>query len=375
MSADKKWLRKPLVSILVIMSLSFQSFVFACTGITLTARDGSVVYGRTLEWGQFSMKSRVMITPRNYEFAGTTPEGKNTGHKWTAKYGIVGIELLESDILADAMNESGLTMGLFYHPGFAEYKEYDPSKATDSITLVDLIPYVLGQCKSIQCAREALTEVEVVAVVNPDFGFPPPGHAIITAPSGEAIVVEFLEGETVIFEAPLGVITNSPTYDWHMTNLRNYLNLSAVALPGKSIDDLDFTPLGGGSGMIGLPGDYTPPSRFVRAVAFSQTARPTSDGPETIYEVFRILDNFNLPLGSAEGSDASDGKIDERSATIWTTAHDTKNTVMYFHTQHNRRVQKVDLSKIDFASMNEIQRISFGEKEQDIKDVTPKAVN
>ncbi|MFZ0725270.1 MAG: linear amide C-N hydrolase [Desulfobacterales bacterium] len=98
---------------------------------------------------------------------------------------------------------------------------------------------------------------------------------------------------------PLGVITNSPSFDWHMTNLRNYINLSAVALPTKKIEDLDFAPLGGGSGMIGLPGDFTPPSRFVRAIAWSQTTRPMEKSDEAIYDLFRIRDNFNVPLGAA----------------------------------------------------------------------------
>ena len=289
----------------------------ACTGITLRAEDGAVVYGRTLEWGQFSMKSRVMIIPRGYRFGGTTPDGKGQGHQWTAKFGIVGIELLEDDILADAMNEQGLTLGLFYHPGFAQYAEYNPDRADKSLSLVDLAHYVLGQCETVSEARAALSRIGVVGVEHPEFGFPPPGHAIITEPSGKAIVVEFLNGKTVIYDAPLGVITNSPTYDWHMTNLRNYINLSPIALPSKKIEDLDFAPLGGGSGMIGLPGDFTPPSRFVRAVAFSKTARQTADGPETVYELFRILDSFNVPLGAAEGSDdAEEGAFNERSATI-----------------------------------------------------------
>lgn len=366
---------KTVTKLLTALALSFAIAVqatLACTGITLRAEDGAVVYGRTLEWGQFAMKSRVMIVPRGYPFGGTTPEGHGKGHQWTTKYGIAGIELLEDDIFADAMNEEGLTLGLFYHPGFADYAEYNPDRASESISLVDLAPYILGQCATIAEARAALEKVDVVGVVHPEFGFPPPGHVIITEPSGKAIVVEFLEGKTVIFDAPLGVITNSPTYDWHMTNLRNYINLSPIAIPTKKVEELDFAPLGGGSGMIGLPGDFTPPSRFVRAVAFSKTARKTADGPETVYELFRILDSFNVPLGAAEGSDdAEDGAFNERSATIWTTAHDMKNRVMYFHTQHNRRVQMVDLSKIAFGDFKEIKRVSFGEKTQDIKDITP----
>ena len=123
--------------------------------------------------------------------------------------------------------------------------------------------------------------------------------------------------------------------------------------------------------MIGLPGDFTPPSRFVRAVAFTATARPTDAGPETMYEVFRILDNFNLPLGSAEG----EGNVTTegmRSSTIWTTAYDTKNLILQYHTQHNRRIRQVDLKAIDFAKPERLIRLPLDKgKKQDIEDVTP----
>jgi choloylglycine hydrolase len=194
---------------------------------------------------------------------------------------------------------------------------------------------------------------------------------LVTEPSGKAMVIEYLKGELTIFDAPLGVITNAPTYDWHEINLRNYINLSPSALPGKKIEQLDFKPLGGGSGMIGLPGDFTPPSRFVRAVAFSQTARPTPNGEETVYELFRILDNFNVPLGAAEGEGEAKTK-GMRSSTIWTTVWDTKNKVLYYHTQNNRRVRKVDFSKIDFDSARASVRFPLDKvREQDIEDVTP----
>ena len=134
-------------------------------------------------------------------------------------------------------------------------------------------------------------------------------------------------------------------------NLRNFINLSATALPAIKIENIDFAPLGAGSGMIGLPGDNTPPSRFVRAVASSQTARKTATGDETIYEIMRILDNFNLPLGAAEGSALKGDRSDMRSSTIWTSVSDTRNLVFYYHTQHNRRVRAIELGKIDFGSL------------------------
>ena len=159
-----------------------------------------------------------------------------------------------------------------------------------------------------------------------------------------------------------------------MTNLRNYINLSASALPDKKIEDLDFTPLGVGSGMIGLPGDFTPPSRLVRAVAWTQTARTTPTPTETVYELFRILDNFNVPLAATEkGSNGKDSNPGMRSSTEWTTAWDLSNRVLYYHTQNNRRVRALKFSEIDFANLgNDIIHMPLDEvKEQDIKYIIP----
>ncbi len=358
-----------IVAALFIISWVNQE-VLACTGITLKAKDGAVVYGRTMEWGTFDLKSRLVIIPRGSEFTSHTPDQK-PGMTWKAKVGVVGLDAVKKDLILDGMNEKGLTVGAFYHPGYAEYPKYDAARAAESMSPTDVGLYLLSTCATIEEARTAITKVRVVAVVEPEIGIAPPLHFLVTEPSGKAIVMEYLKGELKIFDAPLGVITNAPSYDWHETNLRNYVNLSAVSLPGKKIEDLDFKPLGGGSGMIGLPGDFTPPSRFVRAVAFSKSARITATGGETIYELFRILDNFNVPLGAAEG-EGEDRSQGMRSSTNWTTGYDTKNRVMYYHTQHNRRVRKVEFDKIDFANRTELLHLPLDKaSRQDFEDITP----
>jgi choloylglycine hydrolase len=364
---------KQLIALLAAMAtFAMTPVADACTGITLKAKDGAVVFGRTMEWGTFDLLSQVVIFPRGQQFKGHTPDHK-PGLTWKGQFGFVGLDApaMGEGLILDGMNEKGLAVNGFYLPGFTEYQAYDPAKSSVSIGPGDVIPYLLSTTATVDEAKAALAKVRVTPVVAPSLGFAPPGHFIVTEPSGKAIVIEYVKGELVISDAPLGVITNAPNYDWHITNLRNYLNLSKVALPSKRIEEMDFAPLGGGSGMIGLPGDNTPPSRFDRAVAFSQTARPTPTGQETVYELFRILDNFNLPLGSAEGEGEAKNK-DMRSSNIWTTVYDTKNKALYYHTQHNRRVRTVAMSKIDFASLREQVLIPLDKvKSQDIEDVTP----
>jgi len=343
--------------------------IHACTGIRLIATNESVIYGRTMEWGAFDPNSRVSIIPRGYSFTGLTPDGEN-GKRWEAKYGVVGLDMMGRDFLVDGMNEKSLAVGLFYDPGFTNYPSYEKDKAGNSITAVDVVNFILTQFATLEEVRQGMSQVRVVPVVEETLRIPIYAHWMVTNPEGKSIVIEFIDGEMKIFDNPLGVITNSPTFDWHMINLRNYLTLSAVDLPDKKMEGIDFAPLGSGSGMIGLPGDFTPPSRFVRAVAWTQTARPTGTSAETVYEVFRILDNFNVPV-HPDGGDMTKGM---RSSTDWTTAWDLSERVLYYHTKDNRRVRALYLEELDFSKLgNDILHLSLdNNKKQDIEDITPK---
>jgi choloylglycine hydrolase len=366
-----KLIVSPVTSLIVLLGLF--AAANACTGIMLKAKDNTVVYGRTMEWGAFDLNSRVAIVPRGYSFTGQTPDGF-IGRQWKTKYGFVAIDILEKEIFGDAMNEKGLAIGAFYQPGFASYMKYDKAKAADTISAVDLGAYVLGNFATVDEVAGGIKKIRVVGLVLKEIGIEVPLHWMVVDKTGKSIVIEYLNGELQIFDNPLGVITNSPEYHWHMTNLRNHVNLSAVAMPAMKLEDIDFHPLGAGSGMIGLPGDYTPPSRFVRAVAWTQTARPTETSGETIYEVLRILDGFNLPLGSAEGSGQANKLLEGmRSSTIWTSAWDLNEGILYYHTQHNRRVRKLRMTELDFSkNPDKIVRLPLDkEKKQDYEDITP----
>lgn len=364
------------ITLLGILSFLFigNSDAIACTGIRLKAKDGGVVYARTMEWGAFDLHSRVALIPNGYAFTGLTPDSSK-GKIFTVKYGIVALDMLGKDYIADGMNEKGLAVGLFYHPGYAKYPEYDKANAANCISAQDVSAYILSQFSNIKEVKEGMQKITVVGVVEKAIGIVVDAHWMITDNSGVSIVIEFTEGKLRIHDAPLGVITNAPNYDWHMTNLSNYLNLSMFSLEPRNLSGVKFAPTGAGSGMIGLPGDNTPPSRFVRAVTWTQSARKVDNAKEGISEAFRILDNFNLPLGpdGAEGSGAGQNMDIMRSSTIWTTAWNLTDMTLNFHTQHNRRVRSINIKEINFSKIgNEIVHIKFDEKkEQDILDITP----
>lgn len=322
----------------------------ACTSFALVAEDGTLVYGRTMEWGAFDLHSRLTIVPRASKFTGETPDGK-PGVKWTGTYGVVALDAVGKDILTDGMNEKGLVVGALYFPGFAEFQPYDPARAGTALSSVQLPAWILSQFKTVDEVKAALGGITLVAVPLPELhNQPAPMHWTVMDASGKGIVIEYTRDGLRVHDNPLHVLTNAPAFDWHMTNLRNFIGLSAFGKPAVSIGGVKLTPLGAGSGFIGLPGDFTPPSRFVRAVAFTQTARKTADGPETVYEALRILDTFNVPLPAAGSPDIDPlQQQDMRSSTIWSSVADTRNLVYYYHTQNNRQVRKIDLKAIDFS--------------------------
>jgi len=359
------------IALVAVLAISSFNQTQACTGIRLIAEDGGVIFGRTLEWSAFDINTRVGVVPRGYKFTGLTPDGKK-GMEYTAKYGFVGLDFLDHDLYIDGMNEAGLTTAFFYHLGHAVYNTYEPANASNTISAQELNNYMLSKFATISEVKEGLKDLTVVGVIEEKLGFELPLHWMITDKSGESIVLEYRDGELKVFENPLGIVTNAPEYDWHMTNLRNYIGLSENAHTAKVINGVTFKPTGAGSGMLGLPGDNTPASRFVRLAAWGQTVRPTETASETSYELFRILDNFNLPLGPDGGEGASgeneDGQM--RSSTLWTSGWNSADMTLTFHTQHNRRLRMIDLNKINFEKGKEIKHITVDEtKEEDIKEL------
>jgi choloylglycine hydrolase len=117
--------------------------------------------------------------------------------------------------------------------------------------------------------------------------------------AGNSIVIEYLEGKVRVFDDPLGVMSNSPSFDWHMTNLRNYVNFSMTNVPPVKLGSVTLQPFGQGSGMLGMPEDFTPPSRFVRALAFSQSVPPSAGGRDAVLQAFHVLNQFDIPKGAA----------------------------------------------------------------------------
>jgi choloylglycine hydrolase len=332
----------------------------ACTGIFLSADDGTFVHARTLEFG-IDLHSEIMMVPRGYARTGTTPDGKE-GLKWKAKYASVGMNGVGLPVLFDGVNEKGLAAGTFYFPTSAGYMPYAPGDAGKTIAQWEVGSWILENFASVDDVRAGIGDVVVPSVVFAGWGFAPEAHYIVHDSTGKSVVIEYVGGKLVVYDAPLGVITNSPAFDWQMTNLRNYINFSMTNAPPVKLGSVVLKPFGQGTGMLGMPGDFTPPSRFVRAVAFSQSVLPSKTGHDAVIEVFHILNQFDIPKGAAREDEKDEHGNVVADYTLWTSAVDLKSKQYFFRTYENSAIRRVDLMKMDLDAKDIIKMPITGDE-------------
>ncbi len=321
----------------------------ACTGITLEAGDGSHILARTIEWGGSDLHSNYVIVPRGYTQSSILPGDTGsikTGMSFSAQYGYVGLAVEQKEFVAEGLNEVGLSAGLFYFPNYGKYEQFNPDLKNSTISDLQLVSYILGTCKTIDDVKHAITQEIHIVAIDPRASTV---HWRFADVQGHQIVLEIIDGTPRFYDNKLGVLTNSPDFNWQMTNLNNYVNLHPGSSGSRSIGSLQMSPFGAGSGFLGIPGDVTPPSRFIRA-AFYQTSSPKLQTAwQTVKQCFQILNNFDIPIGI----EFEQGQIpaDIPSATQWTSATDITNKMIYYRTMNNSTIRCIDLKEINFNTV------------------------
>lgn len=327
---------------------------FACTGIALKASDGSRIVARTVEWAASPMQCGYVVVPRGYAQQSLTPEGQD-GLRFTSKYGYVGIWTEYEAIVVEGVNEKGLSAGLFFFPNYGKYPDF--SSADKAVTLSDmqLVSWALSQFSTIDEIKAAISGVKVTGLDSRIGSV----HWRFSEPGGRIVVLEFTDGEPHFYENPLGVLTNSPGFEWQMLNLNNYVNLQPGSVSANRLmEGVVLNQFGGNSAMLGLPGDFTPPSRFVRAAFFQSSTPEWPTGFDTVCQAFHILNNFDVPVGVQRGKSnvSSDGTQDYnpanlQSATQFTSATDLNALRFYYRTAWNSNIRCIDLKSIDFRKV------------------------
>lgn len=329
-----------LLAVTAAASLGLAPPVVACTSFLLPTSDGASVYGRTMEFG-FELDSEVVVLPRDYTFTSEVPDGK--GLEWQGKYGVVGLDALQQPIVADGMNEKGLTGGILYFPGYAEYSELDAAAPNTALAPWEVLTWALTSFATVDEVKSAVADISVVAISEPSLGMVPPFHYTFHDETGASLVVEPVDGTLKVYENPVGVMTNSPGFEWHLTNLRNYVKLSPVNAEPMEIFGEEVASFGQGSGLLGIPGDPTPPSRFIRALGYTASVEPQPSGIESVRLAEHILNNFDIPIGFVKPAEANEAP----DYTQWSAIADLKNRQYYVKTYNDQVLRSVDLMSFD----------------------------
>lgn len=357
--------RNHLVCLIVIFCCSFTS-AWACTDFRLTAKDGTVVITRSLEFAE-DLQSNLLTSPRGRHFINTTDTGK-TALAWDAKYGYVFLDGLNTGVAIEGMNEQGLAVEALYLPGETQYQTVTPGQEAHALSYLHFGDWLLGNFKTIAEVKAALPGVVVYAQKIPqakDMIFPL--HYSIFDSTGKGIIVEFIAGKMKIYDNQVGILTNSPTYDWHITNLRNYVNLMPTT-PQPVIDNnITFYATGQGAGMHGLPGDTSPPSRFIKIAALLNTVITPNNAEETINLAQHIINNVDIPLGFVRSG--KDINTSSNESTWWIVFKDLTHKIFYYRTYGDLTLRAVDLNKINLTAGAPQLKMSLLSK-QYVMDVT-----
>ena len=329
----------------LITCLALVQSADACTGITLKSQDGATIVARTIDWSGTEMNNIYSIVPRGHTQQSLLPDGKMGGLQFISLYGYVGMAVEQPEFVVDGTNEAGLSAALFYFPNYGEYKPY--SEADKDISLADfqVVSWILSRFSTIDQVKEAINNVRIINI-DPSASTV---HWRITEPSGRQVVMEIVDGIPHFYENEIGVLANSPGFQWHMTNLNNYVNLHPGGAGPTDFGPITLRAFGSGSGFLGIPGDFTPPSRFVRAAFFKTYSLEQPTAYDTMQQAFHILNNFDVPLGVQFPVGRAPNNMP--SATQWTVATDLKNMTIYYHTMYNRTIRSLDMKSIDFATV------------------------
>lgn len=361
-----QWISLMLV-VMIIGLATGQPTASACSFLRITAKDGALVTGRTMEFGA-DLKPAWSVTPRGKTFASPAPEGR-TGLTWNVRHGYVAVDIFgDTNMVVDGMNEKGLVVSGLWYENDMQWSELPKDPNVPVLANGMVVSWLLGNFATTAEVAHAVKTNPVCAVAVPQMGMAPPLHLAVQDANGGSIVIEWDRGIVNIYENPLGIMTNAPNFPYMLTNLRNYAGLNAEQIAAKQYDGLQIVPTGHGAGMFGLPGDITPPSRFVRLAVLRQYADQASDAAGAVKLARHLLNTVYIPRGTVLDRNAA-GDVTASESTQWTAYYDLTNRVVFFQTYDNSTLRKVDMKAIDFGAINH-KAINLSDDAETIIDVT-----
>ena len=300
-----------------------------CTAVTYETKD--FYFGRTLDY-EHSYSEEVTVMPRNFPLA-----FRDMG-TWETHYAMIGMAHVLNDypLYFDAVNEKGLAMAGLNFVGYADYKAPVPGK--DNVASFEFIPWILSRCATV---KEAKALLQSINLTDTSFSqtLPPSELHWIIADHDEAITVESVKEGIRVYPNPPGVLTNNPPFDEQLFQLNNFMHLSPRPPRNRFSDALDLRAYSRGMGALGLPGDLSSQSRFVRAAFVKLNSTSGMTESESVSQFFHILEAVAQPRGCC---DLGNGQYE---TTIYASCCNTDKGIYYYTTYDNHQITAVNMHK------------------------------
>ncbi len=302
-----------------------------CTAITYKTKD--FYFGRTLDY-EHSYSEEVTLLPRNFPlpFRHEKPLHRH--------FALLGMALTVQDypLYFDGINEKGLCMAGLNFVGYARYEK--PGAGQENVAQFELIPWILGQCATVKEAKKRLDNLNITDTAFSD-SLPPAQLHWLIADREEAATVEAVAGGLRIYQNPVGVLTNNPEFNDQLFNLNNYMHLSPKPPENRFSPSLDLKPYSRGMGAMGLPGDLSSASRFVRAAFTKMNALCAGGERESVSQFFHILGAVEQTRGCCQ-TEGGDYEL-----TQYTSCCNATRGIYYYTTYENRQITAVDMHRED----------------------------
>jgi len=319
-----------------------------CEEFFMHSKDGGVTVGRSLEF-VYPLDCGIMTFPKGSIRQADVPEGyKGKPTTWKSKYSVACASLVTGiDLCGDGMNSEGLSFSaLVLQRTVYDYQDQDTSFVISNLRLGN---WILDNFRSTSEVRHAIEKGDMPMVFNLNVqGMELPLHYSIVDSTGDAIVIEYLKDGRKIHNNTIHVLTNDPPFDYHMENIKNYMHLSKYNTPYSKLGDVNLESIGLGNGLLGLPGDLSPPSRFVKVAHYLHFANDPQ--VETTREAtnlaFHILNAMDIPKGVDAVKSEKSFYPDSFDKTQAISVRDLKNKIMYFRTYEDQSIRKIDLNNI-----------------------------
>lgn len=305
-----------------------------CTALSIKSDEGKWFFGRNMDLA-YTFDQSVMIIPRNYQY-----QDKVTGNTVTNQYAIIGIGTVIDNhpAMADGMNEKGLACAGLNFAGYAYWEEKEVPGKTN-IAPYDFIQWVLSKHETVDEVKAEIKDIELVNVPINDKTPVPTLHWMIVDKTGKSIVVEKTKDKFAVYDNTVGVMTNNPTFDWHLTNLNEYMYLTPNAPKETKWSNQKLSALGIGAGTLGIPGDFSSVSRFVRIAYIRANTPAVENDIKAVTQFFHMLDYVKMVKG---GVITEEGLED---LTMYTSCMDQEKGIYYYKTHDNNRINAVDMNK------------------------------